>query len=158
MPLLGRAPEQALSDGCNAHSSICTSTFQLRYSKSPREQSWSRLRRSSNLILTTWHGPWSIGRYNGTFHCFHHLAGRIASAYTGDEQAYKLTKHSGFNPETVYNAIYHASCHRLLISSFKERSYSEQEATKQAKDQEQYIERHLAGYYQDMISFGKSAA
>ena len=58
----------------------------------------------------------------------------------------------------VYDALYHPSCLSSLIGSFKERSYSEKEAVKQARDQEQCIKRRLALYFLDMISFGKSAA
>ena len=46
----------------------------------------------------------------------------------------------------------------LLVSSFKERSYLEKEAVKQAKDQEQYIKRYLAIYFVDMVSCGETAA
>ena len=51
---------------------------------------------------------------------------------------------SDFDPKTVYDAIYHPSCLRSLVGLFKERLNSEDEAVKQAEDQEQCIRRHLA--------------
>jgi hypothetical protein len=56
----------------------------------------------------------------------------------------------------VYDAIYHPSCLRSLVGSFKERSYAEKEIVKRAKDQEQSIKRHLAAYFVDM-TLGKLA-
>ncbi len=46
----------------------------------------------------------------------------------------ELIQHSDFNPNTVYDAIYHPSCLRSLVSLFKARSYSEIEVAKQAED------------------------
>jgi len=71
--------------------------------------------------------------------------------------SYELIQDSDFDPKTVYDAIYHPSCLRSLVGSFKERSYAEKEAVKRAEDQEQSIKRHLATYFVDM-TLGKPAA
>ena len=50
----------------------------------------------------------------------------------------------------IYDAIYHSSYLRLLVGSFKERSYAEKEIVKRVKDQEQSIKRHLIAYFVNM--------
>ncbi len=64
--------------------------------------------------------------------------------------SYELIQDSDFDSKTVYDAIYRPSCLRSLVGSFKERSYTEQEAVKRAEDQEQSIKSHLATYFVDM--------
>ena len=58
----------------------------------------------------------------------------------------------------MYDVIYHPSCFRSLVGSFKERSYAENEAVKRAGDQEQSIKGHLAAFFVEMVSSGKTAA
>ena len=58
----------------------------------------------------------------------------------------------------VYDAIYHPSCFRSLVSSFKERVSSENETVEQIEDQEQCIKRHLAAHFVCMVSSDKTAA
>ena len=50
----------------------------------------------------------------------------------------------------IYDVIYHFSCLRSLIDSFKERSYAEKEIVKQIKNQKQSIKRHLIAYFVNM--------
>lgn len=57
----------------------------------------------------------------------------------------------------LYDAVYHPSCSRALVASFKERSYPEREARNEADVQEDFIKRHLAVYHTEMDSHGKTA-
>jgi len=44
------------------------------------------------------------------------------------------------------------------VGSFEQRSFAEQQATEQAKAQEQCIKKHLITFFSNMISSGKTAA
>ena len=64
----------------------------------------------------------------------------------------------GFDPNTVYDAIYRHSCLGSLSTFFQERPEIEKDAETYAKVQEQCIKGHLAAYFMNMVTSDKTAA
>lgn len=69
-----------------------------------------------------------------------------------------LIANSGFDPKTVFDAIYHPSCLKSLVGLFKERPETKNDAVEHAKVQERCIKGHLAAFFMNMVSSGQTAA
>jgi len=85
-------------------------------------------------------------------------SGMHSKAFPMQSTDHELNERLEFNPKTLYEAIYHRSCFKSLMSSFMKRFFAEHLVKEKAKKQKQCIEKHLVTFFSNMISFGKIAA
>ncbi|MCJ1231936.1 hypothetical protein MMC12_008615 [Toensbergia leucococca] len=71
---------------------------------------------------------------------------------------HKLNEILEFGSELYYETIYHHSCSKSLINSYKEQLFTERQVEEQAREQEEHVKTYLNNLFSDMISSGKTAA